>query len=224
MEHTKDLRNARMSGLIALSVFTLSEVVQSVINYSTREESYFHWAIVTSIATIIIWYALPLIITYKIEKKDVKSLGLAIKREKYVPYLIYAAMGFIFPAFFVGFNMDLVIEFIEQIVYIGLAEEFFHRGYLMNRFCRWLGNWKGLFLSTLLFSLGHMISRLTEGGFGYIGPASQAALQAFFGGLIFGYIFLRSKNIWPSAIIHVSSNVYMLRIIRPLERALLFSY
>jgi len=26
--------------------------------------------------------------------------------------------------------------------------------------------------------------------------------------LIFGFIYLKSKNIWPSAIIHVSSNMY----------------
>jgi len=193
-------RNPRRFGLIALSVFALSEIVQSSINYFTRGASYFHWAVVTSIATIVLWYALPFIITYRLEKKDVRSLGLTIGREKHIPYTIYAIVGIVFPAFL-------------EIVYIGLAEEFFYRGYLLNRFCKWLGDWKGLFLSALLFGLGHIIARLAEKGLGSVVPATQAATQAFLGGLIFGYIYLRAKNIWPSAIAHISSNMYIYRII-----------
>ena len=208
-----DARNPRRFGLIALSVFTLSQIAQSGINYFTRGASYFHWAIVTSIATIVLWYALPFIITYRLEKKDARSLGLAVGREKYIPYTIYAIIGLFFPAFLVGFDTELAIEFIEQIVYIGLAEEFFYRGYLLNRFCKWLGDWKGLFLSALLFGLGHIIARLAENGLRSIVPATQAATQAFLGGLIFGYMYLRARNIWPSAIAHVSSNMYIYRII-----------
>jgi membrane protease YdiL (CAAX protease family) len=206
-------RDSGRFGVIAVSVFALSQIAQSSINYFTHDASYFHWAIVTSIATIVLWYALPSIITYRLEKKDARSLGLTIGREKYIPYTIYAIIGLVFPAFLVGFDTELAIEFIEQIVYIGLAEEFFYRGYLLNRFCKWLGDWKGLFLSALLFGLGHIIARLAEHGLGSIIPATQAAMQAFLGGLIFGYIYLRAKNIWPSAVAHVSSNMYIYRII-----------
>ena len=205
--------NSRRFGLIALSVFALSQIAQSSINYFTPDASYFYWVIVTSIATIVLWYALPFIITYRLEKKTVRSLGLTIGREKHIPYTIYAIIGIVFPAFLVGFDTELAIEFIEQIVYIGLAEEFFYRGYLLNRFCKWLGDWKGLFLSALLFGLGHIIARLAEHGIGSIAPATQAAAQAFLGGLIFGYMYLRAKNIWPSAIAHISTNMYIYRII-----------
>ena len=34
-----------------------------------------------------------------------------------------------------------------------------------------------------------------------------------FGGLIPGYMYLRTKNIVPSAIFHVSTNIYLDRII-----------
>lgn len=167
--------DAKKFAIIALSVFLLSEIVQASINYLTRGESYLYWVTVTSIATVIFWWFLPFLIVYKVEKKDAKSLGLTIRREKYHIYSILAIIGLILPAFIVGFDTYLITEFIEQIVYIGLAEEFFHRGYLMSRLCRWLGDWKGLFLSTFTFSLGHIISRLAEKGFGYIGPATQAA-------------------------------------------------
>lgn len=208
-----DTESARTSALIALSVFVLSEIVQASINYLTRDESYFHRVTVTSVATIIMWYALPFLVAYKVEKRDARSLALTVSQEKYIPYATYAIIGSILPGFFVGFDAELIIDFVEQVVYIGLAEEFFHRGYSMNRFRRWLGDWRGLLLSASLFSLGHIVSRLAERGLGYAGPAAQAAAQAFLGGLIFGYIYLRSESIWPSAIAHVSSNMYINKIL-----------
>jgi len=37
-----------------------------------------------------------------------------------------------------------------------LVEEFFFRGYLMGRFCEWLGDIKGMLLNAVIFSLAHM--------------------------------------------------------------------
>ena len=117
------------------------------------------------------------------------------------------------PAFFVGVDRALLIEFVEQIVYIGLLEEFFYRGYLMNRLCNWLGNSTGLFWSSFIFGLGHVISRIADHGFGSLDSALLTGGQAFIGGLIFGCIYLKARNIWPSAILHVSTNMYLGRII-----------
>jgi membrane protease YdiL (CAAX protease family) len=37
-------------------------------------------------------------------------------------------------------------------VYIGVAEELFFRGYLMGRFCEWLGDRRGLLLNAIVSS------------------------------------------------------------------------
>jgi membrane protease YdiL (CAAX protease family) len=94
-----------------------------------------------------------------------------------------------------------------------LLEEFFYRGYLMNRLSNWLGNSNGLFWSSFIFGLGHIISRVADHGFGVIDRALITDGQAFLGGLIFGFIYLEAKNIWPGAILHISTNMYLNRLI-----------
>jgi membrane protease YdiL (CAAX protease family) len=59
-------------------------------------------------------------------------------------------------SFFVGFDSELIVEFLEQLAYIGLVEEFFFRGYLMGSFCEWLGDIKGLLLNAVIFSRAYM--------------------------------------------------------------------
>jgi hypothetical protein len=98
------------------------------------------------IAGFLFSWVVPLAIVYGIEKRDVRSLGLCIRCELYARYVLYALVGLVFPAFVFGADRALLLEFVEQIAYIGVAEELFPRGYLMARLCDWLGERKGLFL------------------------------------------------------------------------------
>jgi len=61
-------------------------------------------------------------------------------------------------SFFLGFDSELIVKFLEQLSYLGLVEEFFFRGCLMGRFCEWLGDIKGLLLNAVIFSLAHISS------------------------------------------------------------------
>jgi membrane protease YdiL (CAAX protease family) len=142
-----------------------------------------------------------------------KSLGVLIKKNHYLRYILYAIIGIVIPVFIVGFDDSLIIEFFEQIIYIGLVEEFFYRGYLMNRFSEWLGKYKGCLISSSLFGLGHIISQLAQMGFSVWVSALIFGLQTFIGGIIFGIIFIKAENIWPGAIIHISVNMYLNRIL-----------
>jgi membrane protease YdiL (CAAX protease family) len=204
---------ARSFALIALALWGLSEAAHSLGGYFMRGEPYFNRILVTILITIVFWWIFPVLFVYKIERRDARSLGLTIERKSYLRCAILAIVGLILPTFFVRLGLDLVVEFLEQVLYIGLAEEFFYRGYLLNRFCQWLGKGRGLLLSALLFGLGHLISRLATMGLGYMSTAFEAAMGALVGGLLFGYIFLRADNIWPSAILHVSANMYVDRIL-----------
>lgn len=170
------------------------------------------------IATFVFFWVVPLLIVYLVEKRGASTLGLVVPRERYVRYALYAVVGLVVPAAFVGVDRGLISELVEQLVYIGLAEEVFNRGYLLRRLCDWLGDRRGLLLSSLLFSLSHIVSRLSQHGFKY--PLNDLSLgfQTLMGGLVLGYMFLRAKNIVPPAIFHVSTNLYLERMIALLNR------
>jgi membrane protease YdiL (CAAX protease family) len=68
-------------------------------------------------------------------------------------------------------------------------------------------------LSSFIFGLGHVIARIADHGFGILDRALATGGQAFLGGLIFGAIYLLTKNIWPGAILHISTNMYISRFI-----------
>ena len=204
--------DARRYALIALMVFMLSEAAFSLLSMLARDRSYTSIAFTNAIATIFVRWMPPFFIVFQIEKRGIESLGLIIPPKKYIPYAILAIAGIVLPMLLVGYDSYLTVEFLEQIVYIGLLEEFFYRGYLQRRFCNWLGNLKGLLLISFIFGLGHIISRIADHGFSVLYQGTIAGGQAFLGGLIFGYIYLKTKNIWPSAILHISSNMYFGRI------------
>ena len=59
-------------------------------------------------------------------------------------------------SFFVGFDSELIVEFLEQLAYIGLVEEFFFRGCLMGSSAYGLGTSRDLLLNAVIFSLAYM--------------------------------------------------------------------
>jgi len=195
--------------LIALAVFLISESISTLIFRYCENRNYLEFVILISIKTLIFWWIVPLLIVYKIENRDIKFLGLVIARGKYLIYALYAFAALIIPLILLGYKEYYPMEFVEQILYIGFPEEVFYRGFLMTRMCQWLGKYKGLLAASLIFGFGHIVSRLADQGFGYFFPATYIGLQTFFGGLIFGYIYIRAKNIWPSGILHVSTNMYI---------------
>ena len=99
------------------------------------------------------------------------------------------------------------------------GEEMVFRGYVLSRTARLLspsgrGAWTGaVAISSLIFGLGQILSRIAQGGFVATIPALLLGFQAFLGGILLGYIYLRAKNIWPPAILHVGMNLYLPRII-----------
>ena len=209
----QDAVREKRFALLALAIFILSEGVSTLKFILTRGLPYNQIAYLSALQALIFWWILPILIVYKVEHKDWRSLGLAVQREKRLIYLLYAVIGLILPALFLGIDRTLLIEFGEQVIYIGFIEEIFYRGYLLRRMCDWLGDTSGLLITSILFGLGHIFSRLAQKGFAVLGPASLIGLQSFLGGLLLGSIYLRARNIWPSTIFHVSLNMYLNRII-----------
>jgi membrane protease YdiL (CAAX protease family) len=140
-------------------------------------------------------------------------LGFFVKRELYARYAFYAFLGLVLPTFVFGADRALLLELVEQVAYIGVAEELFSRGYLMARLCDWLGEGKGLLLNALFFGLAHVVSRLAQHGLHYPDRLLILFVQTFAGGLLLGYMYLRARNIVPGAIFHTATNAYLPRLV-----------
>ena len=204
---------ARRFALIALAALAVEGVVTSLIFVLRRRVPLLQEMPAIELAVFLISWVLPFAIAYWIEGRDARALGLCVERGKGGLYLLYAVAGLALPALFVGLDLGLAVEFVEQIVYIGVAEEIFSRGYLMRRLCDWLGDSKGLLLNALIFGLAHVISRLSQHGLRYPGRLVTVFFQTYAGGLLLGYLYLRARSIVPGAILHTSMNAYLPRLI-----------
>ena len=203
---------ARKYALLGLVVFLTDKTVLTIINITGSYGIVFAGLDVYSLTTVIFNWMMPILILYKIERRGLDSVGLKVSSDRYLNYIVLAFVGFVLPSFFLGFDSELIVEFLEQLAFIGLVEEFFFRGYLMGRFCEWLGNIKGLLLNAVIFSLAHLIFLFSRYGFAYFQSDLIIGFQTFMGGLLLGYIYLRAGDIIPSSILHISLNMYLSRL------------
>ena len=77
----------------------------------------------------------------------------------------------------------------------------------------WIGDARGLLGSAVIFALAHFVSGVGQLGFRYPMHLAEVCLRTLAGGLLLGYVYLRSKNIYPGSILHISGNMYVGRII-----------
>ena len=104
-------------------------------------------------------------------------------------------------------GLGFVRQVAEGLFAVALAEEVFHRGYLMSALeDLWpprrsvLGAKVGLaaVVSSLLFAFGHLV-----------GMAQAARLATFFPALVFAWLWRRSGSLWAPALFHTAANLLM---------------
>lgn len=207
-----DKKAASRFALIALAVVVLDKVASSI---AIRWLSGTGVSLDVALALLAVVFAwiLPLAITYGIEGRDRYALGLVIERRNRLRYLVYAIWGLVIPAFLLGPSRALLLGLLEQIAFIGGAEELFWRGYLQERLGAWLGKYRGWLVASLIFGAGHLVSLWSHPG---MSPTLQnlgLLLQTTAGGLILGFIYLRARSIVPGAIVHIFGNLYLFQIV-----------
>jgi membrane protease YdiL (CAAX protease family) len=103
----------------------------------------------------------------------------------------------------VGFWTLLLIIFISAFfTFLGslITEELGFRGYLIGRFKKF-GNMEALMLSSFLFGLWHLPPSLLILRSGP-GRSATYVFNIFLLGIIFGYLFLESKSLFPPSLCH----------------------
>ena len=95
-----------------------------------------------------------------------------------------------------------------QLIYVGLPEEFFFRGYLQQRFDDALGrpyrligaSWGGgLLMANLLFAVAHVAL-----------SSDVSRLIVFFPGLLFGWLQARTNALIAPVLVHGFSNILLI--------------
>ena len=178
------------------------------------------------VSVLFLHWGIPVIMNFFVEKRGIYSLGLVLQKDQISRYFVYTVIGFVILILIHGgewallrkVNPDTQQELIDQRTFfvglliqlgtVGLPEEFFYRGFLQTRFCEWLGSRKGLLLSSAIFGMVHVFSRLMVQGFSYTIPAVIIGVTTFISGLIFGILYLKTGSIFPSATAHIFLNLF----------------
>jgi membrane protease YdiL (CAAX protease family) len=85
----------------------------------------------------------------------------------------------------------------------GIPEELAYRGVIFSRLMPWLGRpGNSLAISSMVFGLSHVPSYLAAGN--SLGLSLAIGLFGLLPGLLLGYVFYRTRSIWPGAIWHTS--------------------
>lgn len=179
------------------------------------------------VACFAIALTLPVVIFEKQRKRPVLS-GMDFSREKFsvraglgalagLPIAGGWALSFIIQhqslptlvntASIAGFKVELTVSFIAtytlyQLVNQGIvsvSEEMLWRGFLQTKLQKGIGKMKGYLFASLLFALAHLTS------IGY--SATQVLMEALPGGLIVGYLYIKTKTLTASIFAHWAGNI-----------------
>ena len=88
------------------------------------------------------------------------------------------------------FTLLLYVSILTPIV-----EEVVFRGFVLDVASEKYGDWFAIFISALLFALVHL--------------EAISVINAFIGGLIYGYVRIRTGSLWPSIILHFLWNTHL---------------
>lgn len=92
------------------------------------------------------------------------------------------------------------VIFIIMVLFNGMVEEIFWRGYTFGKIGNQLNKWLAIFLVTLFYTSYHLATVLAFFKISYIGL--QIIEFIFIAGFIWGWMRYRYKNIWASTIGH----------------------
>jgi membrane protease YdiL (CAAX protease family) len=207
--HIEPKDYARKVAGLALAVFALEEAVGALTFVSMNRFPSLRGSLLLPSATVMTHWVLPFLVVFLVEGRGPGALGFTVERGRIGRYAVYALIGLVLPALVVGVDRVLILDFIEQIVQIGVAEEVFFRGYLLHRLVAWLGDRRGLVLGAFAFGFAHIVSRVSQHGLEYPLHDVMLGFQMFLGGIVFGLIYVRARNLIPGSILHVSANLYL---------------
>ena len=115
-------------------------------------------------------------------------------------YLMTIFMGLSFEDdILVGIMSNDLLFFISTFLLVAvvtpIVEELLFRGFVLDLLSEAYGKWTSIFISSIIFGLLHIFP--------------FTILNAFCGGLIYGYIRIHTNSLWPPIILHALWNGHL---------------
>ena len=80
-------------------------------------------------------------------------------------------------------------------VFTPIVEELVFRGFVLDVASETYGKWGAIFISAFLFSIIHI--------------EAVSVVNAFFLGMIYGYVRIRTDSLWPTIVLHSIWNAHL---------------
>ena len=90
---------------------------------------------------------------------------------------------------------SLIIILILFAIAVPIVEELLFRGLLLDTLTETYGSWTSIFISSAIFAVLH------------VSPLS--IVNAFWGGMIYGYLRIRTNSLWPGILLHALWNGHL---------------
>jgi CAAX protease family protein len=155
-----------------------------------------------------------------LDKKSFESLGLKLNQQALVDVLAgigiaFVQMGFIYILMlglnwltFEGFAWEFdpinivvtgVLTFFVAFIFVGWNEELFSRGYHLQTITSGTNLFWGVIISSAMFGLLHLANP---------NATWASAAGIFFGGILFAYTYIRTKQLWLPIGLHIGWNFF----------------
>ena len=92
---------------------------------------------------------------------------------------------------------SLIFAFLSIAVFVPIMEELMFRGFVLDLASEVYSKWTAILISAILFALIHPLYILT-------------VLNAFWAGLIYGYVRMKTNSLWPSILLHSIWNAHII--------------
>jgi len=92
---------------------------------------------------------------------------------------------------------SFIFTFLCIAVFVPLLEELMFRGFVLDLASEAYSKWTAILISAILFAVIHPLYILT-------------VLNAFWAGLVYGYIRIRTNSLWPSILLHSAWNAHII--------------
>lgn len=109
----------------------------------------------------------------------------------FVPVLLYGS---------IDIDSGWVSFYLAALLFTGISEEAFARGIALPALQK-TGKWVALFFAATLFSVGHFTNLFFE-DFGLL-EMTEKLLSTFGFAILYGAVFIRTRNIWPLIVLHM---------------------
>ena len=202
----QSLRNYERSNMNK-DLLILTGLILIIVNYQIQVEGFAGWVLMYTFLFSIIPILIALLLKIRF-----KEIGLSLESwKKFLPvslvilflsspFIVYASTREDFSNYYPVWNPGLPqLNFLitESIVLLLMFNtEFFFRGYLLFSLEEKFGN-RAIFLQSIPYSLMH------------IGKLPIEVPYSFLAGLVFGYIALKYRSVFPGLLVHWSGSVFL---------------